>query len=201
MTNIIALLQVVAALLVSLQNNPQASDAVKMQAITAANQAVALAGQAAAQTAQTPPSSQSVQAQVTVVEATSTGSTNIWPNYNWLEQAQYIDLSGAKVLLGGTSVHLFGDYISFGDVNNDGLDDAVVIVQRSTDGINFSYAIAVMLNQRGWLTNVADLALPGAPTIYDHRVLNGKFQIDMQVGSATRQVYYYKLVGSTLVPQ
>jgi len=158
------------------------------QAIAVANQTVQLATQA-----------------TTNVPFAEPKTSGFWINIDELAQAPYLDASGNFAQL-GTDVNLIEADTSFGDLNNDGYDDAAVIVEQATAG-NASapggatdYALATVLNQSGSLFNIADLALGPNVQIFSHHIESGGIvDLDMQIGSQPRATYQYQLVGNRLM--
>jgi hypothetical protein len=155
----LALLQTAASLLASAQN-PQATPASMQKAVNLAGNAIQAVVQAKA------PINFSVKE-----------NDGIWPNIDGLLNAPYLDSKNDLVRLGKT-VLLVTEYTSFGDINNDGLDDAAVVVNKpDTDG-TAHYFLAAMLNHGNILFNIADLSLGNSVNIDSHRVIDGKIVID-----------------------
>lgn len=177
------LLQLTASLLLAIQNNNQLPVAAREQAIAGAGRVIQLGTQALAR-----------------VDFPQSPSGNIWPNAMRLRDSLYLDRSGRRVPIGKT-VQLLDEYISFGDLNNDGLDDAVVLVRRFSANKKPKLAIALsaMLNQGGILFNIADVDLGERVEVYDHRIEAGRFIVDMKVDQKIRRVFRYGLLGNKLV--
>lgn len=167
----LALLQAAASLLVSVQQNPQTAPAVMQNA-------VALAGNTIQSV---------VQANAKIYFAVKENS-GIWPNIDGLLNAPYLDSENNYVRL-GSSVLLLQGYTSFGDLNNDGFDDAAAIVNKPAGDGTPRYFLAAMLNREKILFNIADFPLGNSVDIDSHRVIDGKIVID---GSK------YELVGKEL---
>lgn len=159
-----SLLQITAALLVGIQHNNHVPVAFKEQLVAVSGRVIQLSTQALAS-----------------VPFAVAPKTSIWPNVLDLENAPYLDLDGNYVRR-GAGVQYFGETLSFGDMNGDGLDDAAVLVQRTGSGSRSDYALAVLLNQGNILFNIADFPLKTAagraPQIKDHHVVNGRLIID-----------------------
>jgi hypothetical protein len=108
---------------------------------------------------------------------TVTQNNSIWPNIDGLYNAPYRDAKGNWVRLGST-VSLLAQYTSFGDLNNDGFDDAAVIVNKPAADGNPRYFLAAMLNQGGIMFDIAELPLGKKININSHRVTSGQIIID-----------------------
>jgi hypothetical protein len=183
MTSTIAiLLQLAATLLTGAQNNPQVSLAAKQQVVAVAGQTIQLSTQAIAE----------VQGQINFPVPQNSG---IWPNIRELMAAPYIDARGGYTQL-GVAVHLDSATISFGDLNGDGYDDAMVIIKRlKADGSTES-DLAAMLNQGGIMFNIADTPLGNniqLSTIASHQIQNGEFVMNENVR--------YSLLGNQLIKE
>ncbi len=100
----------------------------------------------------------------------------IWPNVDDLLNAPYLDSNNSWVPLGRT-VSLVTESISFGDINNDGLDDAAVVVNRPGTGGSANYFLAAMLNHGKILFNIADVPLGKSVNVDSHRIVDGKILI------------------------
>jgi len=120
-------------------------------------------------------------------------STNIWPSSNRLANSKYLDRSGNLVSPGGP-IAVMDSYTSFGDLNGDGLDDAAVIIREVDE-----YVLAGMVNQSGILFNVGRLPLGKSLFMYDHRVVDGIFNLDVKLGEGVRKVFKYKLLGGKFI--
>lgn len=180
---LISLLQLTAALLTNAAHNPSITPEEQVRVISTAGMAIQFAVEASG--------SQSVPG----------GDGNIWPNYSQLLRARYLTAGGSRVPLGG-EVKLDNGTISFGDINGDGLDDAIVVVVRSLPGSSeYQPAFAVMLNQGGGnLFNIGDFPLPKGYILFDdHHIENRQFNADMKLPDATRRMYHYTLVGMELL--
>ena len=180
-TGLLAMLQVAATLLMSIQNNPQATLATQQQAIATANHAIQL----------------SVQSLATIPFAI-TPNLSPAPNILALENAAYLNSEGSWSRA-GAGVELVASSTSFGDLNGDGVDDAAaLVVLTPQNGTRESYALAAMVNQGKSLFNIADASLGSGPVaIYSHSIQNGELVLDMQIGNAPRATYRYALVGNS----
>ena len=113
---------------------------------------------------------------------------SIWPNAKDLLRAPYLNAPGHWSPL-GSAVQLMQADTSFGDLNQDGLDDAAVIVDRPSAGAAHYY-LAAMLNQGGILFNIADYPLGSSLTVATHTISNGVAWVN---GTG------YRLLGNTLL--
>ncbi len=183
-TIVLQLLQATAALLLAAQTHQsELSPALTAQLISAASHTVQLGTQMLAPQPSTP----------------EVPSTNIWPNISRLRNSFYLDSAGARVRT-GNGIQLLEEYTSFGDLNLDGLDDAMVVVQNISAEGAASYVLAALLNQGGILFNIADYPLPKNLIIDSHRIESGVFNIELQDESGAKQKLRYKLLGNSLVP-
>jgi len=104
-------------------------------------------------------------------------NSSIWTNITDLLSAQYLDAKGNWVRI-GSGVSLLSEYTTFGDLNNDGFDDAAVIVNKpGADGAPHIF-LAAMLNRGKTLFNIADFPLGNSVHITSHQVTNGKIVLD-----------------------
>ena len=182
MTATIALLlQLAASLLTGAKNNYHMPLAAKQQVVAMAGQTVQLSTEALAKVAFPVPQ-----------------NTSIWPNYSELKNAPYLD-SGDKYVQLGQTVQLLGSSVSFGDINNDGIDDAVAAVKIAAPDGSSNYFLAAMLNQGGILFNIADAPLGSNAWIYNHRVQNGELVLDMATGNQASSTVRYVLLGNELM--
>jgi hypothetical protein len=125
-------------------------------------------------------------------------NTSIWPTAGDLAQAAYQAADGSWTPV-GKSVQLVTPTISFGDINNDGLDDAALLVdQVLADGTTRS-SLAAMLNQDGVLFNIDDIPLGNVVQVYAHSIQNNQIMLDMQIGNALPAIYTYELLGNQLI--
>ena len=168
-TSIIALLQITAALLTGIQGNANVPSSTAQQVVTMASHVVQMSTQATA-----------------VIPFTVAKNDSPYPDYNDLVNSPYLDTDGNYVHLGTSStVKLENYYISFGDMNNDGVDDAAVVLKRFASDGSVSYALGAMLNQGGIVFNIADYSLGSTlPTINSHHVVEGgDYVLNMQSGT------------------
>ncbi|HUC31328.1 MAG TPA: hypothetical protein VMR99_01405 [Candidatus Paceibacterota bacterium] len=178
-TSILALLQITAALLTGIQNNSRVPSSTAQQVVTMASQVVQMSTQATA-----------------VIPFSVPQDNSIYPGYDDLLHSPYLDVSGKYVQLGST-VQLEGQYLSFGDLNGDGVDDAGVVVMRTAADGTATYALAAMLNQGGILFNIADYLLGNTlPIINSHNIVSGELIMNMQTGDAPAVTSTYQLLGN-----
>ena len=124
--------------------------------------------------------------------------TSIWPTIGDLYQTAYRAADGSWVPL-GDGVQFAEAAISFGDINNDGMDDAAaVIVQTASDG-STRYALAAMLNQNNILFNIADLPLGNAVEVSSHGIGSNQITLGMKIGNGAEQTHRYELLGNQLI--
>ena len=171
--SLLALLQAAASVLTFAQGHT-ATTAFAQQAVSFGSNAVQVVTQAAAPVGFPVPRNNS-----------------IWPNIQDLAGAPYIDASGHWVQLGQT-VQLAPQYTSFGDLNNDGVDDAAVIVNRPSSGGAPNYFLAAMLNQGGIMFNVADFPLGTSINIASHSVAGEAILLNNE---------RYELLGNTIIKE
>ncbi len=158
-TSLLALLQAAASLLTAAQS-PAATAAIQQGAVKFGNNAVQVVTQAAAP-----------------INFTVAKNDGIWPNISDLMRAPYIDAAGHWAPLGKT-VRLVQKDTSFGDINNDGLDDAAVVVNRPSADGSANYFLAAMLNQGGIMFNIADFSLGTHANITSHSIKDGMMLLD-----------------------
>jgi hypothetical protein len=184
-TSIIALLQITVALLTGIQGNANVPSSTAQQVVTMASHVVQMSTQATA-----------------VIPFTVAKNDSAYPDYNDLVNSPYLDVNGKYVQLGVSStVKLENNYISFGDLNGDVVDDAAVLVKRFANDGTVSYAIAAMLNQGGILFNIADYPLGGTfPTINSHEIVQGgDFVLGTQLPGAPAVTSTYELLGDQVI--
>lgn len=155
----LALLQAAASLLVSAQS-PQATPAMMQKAIDIGSNTVQVVVQASAP-----------------IDFAVPKNNSIWPTTNDLLNSPYIDDKGNWVQLGPTVAIIVG-YTSFGDINNDGLDDAAVIVNKPGTNGSSHYFLAAMLNHDSILFNIADFPLGNSLSITSHDIVSNKIVIN-----------------------
>jgi hypothetical protein len=112
-----------------------------------------------------------------------------------------------KPLAGESQVDYFvkldTDHVVFGDLNNDGQEDAVVILVSRSGGTGTFRQLAVMLNSNGNPSNVANQNLGDRTAINSLTVSSGVISADMTPwdgGTGTRKTVNYKLSGDELTP-
>lgn len=182
LASLAALLNLTAALLTGVQNNTQTSPAAAQQAVAIANQTVQL----------------STQAMATIPFAVPRKS-GIWTNIDDVKSAPYLDFTNRYTPL-GKAVSLIEEDTSFGDLNNDGFDDAAVVVQRTDANGATTIALAAVLNQSGSMFNIADLPLGKTVEIFSHHVIsNGIIELDIQADGGSRAIRHYQLIGNQIV--
>jgi|SRR3989344_8701798 len=109
--------------------------------------------------------------------------------------------------LGGESqadyfVKLDTDHVVFGDLNNDGQEDAVVILVSRAGGTGTYRQLAVVLNQNGNANNIANQNLGDRTAINALTISSGVISVDVTPwdgGTGTRKTVNYKLSGNKLV--
>jgi len=164
--SMIALLQATSALLVFAQGS-RATPALMRSAVNIGSHSVQIVAQVRAP-----------------IDFAVTPNSSIWPNINDLVNAPYLDANGNYMRLGSdaagtaSTVSLLEQYTSFGDINNDGVDDAAVIVNRPNAAGTPNYFLAAMLNQGGIMFNITDYPLGNTINITTHKVISGNIMID-----------------------
>jgi hypothetical protein len=181
-TTIALLLQTTLSLLSGAHNNAAMSATTTAQIVALGNRTVQIAAQA-----------------IAPVNFAVPANTGIWPNVNELLAAPYLDAKGNYVQE-GSSAKLDQGSISFGDLNNDNLDDAAAIVTRPAAAVGATEsALAMFINQNNIMFNIADLSLGTAPvTIYSHHIVGGLLMMDMQAAGGVRATTTYQLVGDQI---
>ncbi len=99
-------------------------------------------------------------------------------------------------------VTLDTDHIAFGDVNNDGQEDAVAILTTRSGGTGKSVELEVVLNKAGFASNVSSKYLGDRTLINSLTIKSGVISIDMTPwdgGTGAKQTISYKLSGDKLV--
>ncbi len=164
------LLQLAASLLTGAKNNPSPQIvAVAAQTIQLSTQALAFA-----------------QGQINFPVPQN---ASIWPTVAELQVAPYVDARGGYVQL-GAGVQLDSATVSFGDLNGDGYDDAMVIVKRMKANGSTESDLAAMLNQGGIMFNIADTPLGDNVHVESHHIKNGEFILNTN---------HYVLLGNQLL--
>ncbi len=175
------LLQLAASLLTGAEHNAQMSLAAKQQIVAAASQTIQLSTQALAK-----------------IDFPVPQNTSVWPTAGDLAVAPYLDSVNKYVQL-GESVQLIGSSISFGDINGDGLDDAMAVVQKTAPDGSTGYYLAAMLNQGGIMFNIADAPLGASVQVYNHQIQNGNLVMGVSVGNQASSTIRYSLLGNQLI--
>lgn len=94
------------------------------------------------------------------------------------------------------------DHVIYGDVNNDGLDDAVVILVSRAGGTGTFRDLAIVLNQNGTPNNIANQYLGDRTAINSLEIQSGVISVDMTLwgsGTGVRKTVNYKLSGNKLI--
>jgi len=178
-TSILALLQITTALLTGIQGNTVLPSSTARQAVGIASRVVQISTQATA-----------------VIPFSVPRDDGIYPNYIDLLHSPYLSANGTYVRLGPV-VAPGGQYVAFGDLNGDGLDDATIVVKRTAADGTVAYALAAMLNQNGILFNIADYPLGDTmPVINSHRIESGTLIMNMQEGAGASATSTYWLLGN-----
>ncbi len=173
------LLKVSMSLLLAVQGNPQMPDKLVNQFLASVSQAIQLSSQVL--------NYDEKNQQI--------ASKSIWPNYEQLLSAFYLSRDGKRVHL-NNGVWLAEDSLSFGDINEDGIDDAVVILKMDDEKGERNYWLGAMLNKAGVLFNIVNTPIGKNIEVYSHHVEFEQFTIDMKVDSAARKIYHFKLLGN-----
>ena len=137
---------------------------------------------------------------------------------NTLENAEYNSLTtgtslklvnGTHLLtpLAGESqadyyVKLDASHIAYGDLNNDGQEDSVVILESRAGGTGTFRQLAVMLNQNGNAKNVANQSLGDRTVVNSLNISPGTISINMTPwdgGTGVPKTVNYKLSGNKLL--
>jgi hypothetical protein len=125
-------------------------------------------------------------------------NNSIWPSAVEVDYAPYLDTNGTYVHE-GTNVKTLDQYLSFGDMNNDGLDDAAVLVQKIDANGKSTYALATVLNEGTIFFNIADFDLGATePQIASHAIVNGKLVLSIQKGDTSYTTSTYELFGDQI---
>ncbi len=105
-------------------------------------------------------------------------------------------------------VGIYKDKVAFGDLNNDGREDAVVVIDSYAGGSGHFYELAIMINQNGIPKYLAGKKL-GDRVIVNSVIINkaGKIIVDMIAHGpndamccpTVRKIIEYKLYGHTLI--
>jgi len=202
MTDLIALLQTVALLLGTLQGNPGLPSDVQQNILNLATEAVQVSKERLANqgtitaTGQTSGGDTITAAVEVVTPIVNDPLKSYWPNYERLTQSYYTDLNQNQVLPGNIVQPRY-EHLSFGDLNNDGRDDAMVIVERIADNGTIIQSLAPMINSGNSLVNIDNLTLGYNVAVYSHRITNGRYKLEASVDGTTF-TRYYQLFGDEL---
>ena len=120
------------------------------------------------------------------------------PTSNKLSDALYRNDDGGLSPL-GSRLQLLQQYTSFGDLNADNFDDAVVVVKAIPASGTPTYHLAAMANYNGELVNVANASLENFITIHNHRIDYGYLSLDLEANEQPRRTIRYKLNENKLV--
>lgn len=182
-TTILTLLGLMASLLTSAEQSN--SPVLQAKAVALAGQAVQLASLA--------------QNSELIARLAENTNHNIWPNATRLRNAYYPDTKGTLVLPGG-EVQILDAYTSFGDLNGDAVDDAMVVLKITSLGGTSQYRLGAMVNQDGFIYYAAGYGLGELPEIHEHHIVpGGTFTFDATRRGMPRTTETYRLVGNTLV--
>ena len=166
----LSLLQAAASLLVSAQSEPSLQ--AKIAAVHIGSKAV-----------------QTVVQETADIPFAITPNDSAAPTAKEVVNAPYRDAFGKWTKL-GSSVKLMEQYLSFGDLNYDGSDDAAVVVNKPDAKGGAHYFLAAMLNQGGIMFDIAEAPLGSTINITNHRVASGEIVLD---GA------HYELLGEELL--
>ena len=100
-------------------------------------------------------------------------------------------------------VKLDEDHVVFGDLNNDGLEDAVVILTSRSGGTGVFSQLTVVINNNGLPLNVANEDLGDRAQINSLKIISSTISIDVtswNSGQETRQTLNYELLNNKLQP-
>lgn len=67
---------------------------------------------------------------------------------------------------------------AFGDLNNDGLEDAVVILRENTGGTGVFISLAVVMNEKGTLRNTATVSMGDRQEITSLAIVAGMIRVE-----------------------
>ena len=157
-TAITLLLQMATTLLLSIGQNNTLPIQTREQAINIAEHSIQISTQAEAMP--------NIKFQIPK-------NNGIWPNALDLEQTAYRNTDGNWAPL-SNNLSIVDNSISFGDINNDGLDDAAVIIKQTNSDGSLNYSLALMLNQNNILFNIADFPLGSSIEIFNHKIANNE---------------------------
>lgn len=184
-STIAALLQLVASLLTGAQHSVVMTPSTTQATVAIASRAIQLTAQ--------------VEAMPKIGFAIPPNDSNA-PSIKNLLQTAYIDPTGAYVPTVNSDVDVVQEDTSFGDLNADGFDDAVTVVERSDSAGNTTFALATMLNQGGMMFNINDVPLGSTVQVYSHNIVQGgDLVINMSINNAAAQTSTYYLLGDQLL--
>ncbi len=184
-STIATLLQLVVSLLTGAQHSVVMTPSTTQATVAIASRAIQLSAQA--------------EAMPKIPFAIPPNTSNA-PNMKDLLQTAYIDLTGAYVPPIANDVGVVQEDTSFGDLNADGYDDAVTVVQRTDSAGNTTFALAAMLNEGGMMFNVDDVPLGSTVHLNSHDIVQGgDLIINMSVNGAAAQTSTYYLLGDQLL--
>jgi hypothetical protein len=179
MTTTLVLLQLAISLLTRASTDVALTSVAREALVARASQAIQLAAYQASGTT-----------------APGADGSNLSPSYDQLMRASYLTPMGTRVAL-GPQLRILSGQISFGDLNGDGLDDAVVAIQTKFGLDRARTFLAPMVNMGGGtLFNVSVAEIPDGSEIFLHRIEGGAFTTDIKAPNAERRLYHYKLFGT-----
>jgi hypothetical protein len=184
-STIATLLQLVVSLLSGAQHNVTMTPSTTEATVAIASRAVQLSAQVEA---------------IPKIDFTIPPNDSNDPSMKDLLQAAYIDPTGTYVPAVGSDVNVVQGDTSFGDLNTDGFDDAVTIVQKTNSSGNTNFALAVMLNQGDMMFNIDDVPLGSSVEVFSHNIVQGgDLVLNMSVNGAAAQTSTYYLLGDQLL--
>lgn len=197
--SLLGILNITATLLLSVQNNPLVSTADAERVVSSASQTI-----------------QSVMWTLRQPTNTDKVATSTWPSARAMRNADFFNEEETRIVLRdgkqqnadgskpsgarSVSLNILEQYSSFGDLNRDNLDDAVLIVKTVSQKAGTGYHLAVMLNHNGTFFNLGNEKLINPKTIFDHRIEEGLFTIDYENTNGIRAKRSYALLGNRLLP-
>lgn len=182
-TAITLLLQVATTILLNIGQNNSLPVATKMNAINVVEHSIQIATQAEA---------------MNDIHFQIPKNNGIWPNALDLKQTAYRETNGSWAPI-SNNLSIVDNTISFGDINNDGFDDASVVIKQVNPDKSVNYFLALMLNQGNILFNIANVQLGSSIQIFDHKIMNNEISYDMQIGNSAQKVYNYELFGNQAI--
>jgi hypothetical protein len=182
-TAIALLLQAATTILLSIGQNNSLPVATKMNAINIVEHSIQIATQAEA---------------MNDIHFQIPKNNGIWPSALDLKQTAYRGTNGFWAPI-SNNLSIVGETISFGDINNDGFDDAAVVMKQINPDKSANYFLALMLNQGNILFNIANIQLGSSVQIFGHKITNNKILYDMKIGNSAKKVYNYELLGNQVI--